>query len=212
MTCNYSQSYLNSQYNQLYEKEYTGTCSEVAITSLVEYYHRKNKDSGRISSIKGFDGTTDSSGAIGVWKDQFYQILDIAIDNEAYDIYDPKGGTWPSKICGIITDYYDVYKKKLEGNRDTTLIKSTIKSYNDSAKPVIGNLTAPNGEGHTIVIAGFYDITVAYRNNTSEKWKSKTYRYYAINDGRKTCLEGDKRIQYVRAEYLDSDITKIVKE
>ena len=208
MTYNYNQADMNGAYLKECGGNYTGTCSEVAITSLVEYYHRKNRDGGRISTIKGSNGKVDTTGSFDIWKKQFFRILDYAIAINAYDLEDPDGGTASSKIDNVVTKYYEANRKDLKGNRDTTFLKSKIESYNEAAKPVLGSLKAPNGSGHSVVIAGYYDIKVEYKKKESAKYKSKVYRYYVINDGWKTCYSGNDRVQYVREEYVKA-IVKI---
>jgi hypothetical protein len=190
--------------------KFEGTCAEVAITSLVEYYHRKNRDGGRLSCVKGKDGKVDLTGDVSVWIYQYLGILSHAIAVDAYDQNDPEGGTITGKMDDIISGYYKGFGKGLRGNIDLTFLESKIESYNEKAKPVIGNLTAPNDDGHSVVIAGYYDIKVEYKKKASDKYKSKVYRYYVINDGWHTCDSGNYRVQYVRDEYLESSLNRMV--
>ena len=53
-----------------------------------------------------------------------------------------------------------------------------------------------------MVIAGYYDIKVRYKDKAKEAYKSKIYRYYTVNDGWKICYKGNYRIQYIRSDYL----------
>ena len=49
-------------------------------------------------------------------------------------------------------------------------------------KPVIGAFHAPNGNRHSVAIAGYYDITVQYKKKKNDtKYASKTTRYYVVN-------------------------------
>lgn len=71
-------------------------------------------------------------------------------------------------------------------------------------KPVLGSFKAPNGDGHSMAIAGYYDITVQYKKKKNDKkYVKETTRYYVVNDGYHLA-RGDKsgRIQYINEKYL----------
>lgn len=196
-TNNYSQTEMNEYYNKYNNKKFRGTCSEVAATILTEYYNRK----GKCVIRKG-----DTKGYIINWKPYFRQYLNIAY----YDlkIYDGEGTT-TNKVQKLFKPFYKANEKSMVGDRDVWFVKDTIESYNKNGKPVLGNFEAPNGDRHSMIIAGYYDITVKYRNKTSESYKYKVYRYYVVNNGWKTWYSGNYRIQYIRAEYLKNGIVKL---
>ena len=131
MTYNYAQGTLNAYYNRIKGSNVDGTCSEVAATSLVEYYNRKKY-------CKILDDTT---GDRVIWQEEFVKFVDIGYDLGIYD----GTGTTTAKIYKLFKPYYIEYNKA-QGNRDVLFIINAIESYNNQAKPVIANLVAPNLE------------------------------------------------------------------
>ena len=71
-------------------------------------------------------------------------------------------------------------------------------------KPVIGAFHAPNGNRHSVAIAGYYDITVQYKKKKNDtKYASKTTRYYVVNDGYHAATGTNSgRVQYISEKYL----------
>lgn len=200
-TNNYSQESFNKKYNSVYGTNYTGTCAETASVSAIEYYYRK-----------GYGGTKGHSDRQLI----FNRVLNQAIQCGAYPAKGNKGGTYNKKLRTAISGYYDYYKVNLDGNYDSSFLRSTVqKSINNKVKPVIGHFHAPNGEGHDMCINGYYDITVCYKKTRkSTTYSSVTYRYYRVNNGwfyapSSDSSMTDERLQYIREEYLIS-ITKIV--
>lgn len=116
--------------------------------------------------------------------------------------------TTRNKFYKVISAYYDIYEKMKDGEYVQSLVAKRIKEYNEKKKPVIGHFTAPNKDGHSMVIVGYYDITVSYQKTKQSKVETKTVRYYVVNDGWSYATSGGERISYVRDTYLKS-ITKI---
>jgi len=182
-TYNYRQQELNEDYKARTGKAVNGTCAQVSLAIMMQYYARKGYINGdtNINLI-------------------YKRLMDISINKGYYS----NGGTQKNLIDNVASEYLKDCGSSLRGNNDILNLKSTIKSYINNKKPVLANVTAPNGEGHAVVIAGVYEITVEYKSKKNDSYKKKTYTYYAVNDGAQTCTSGERRIQYVRAEYIDS--------
>ena len=104
-----------------------------------------------------------------------------------------------------------MYEKSMIGKKYTTSLSDNIERLHKKAVPVIGTFASPSGDWHSMVITGYYDITVVYRTGNKTNYKSTTYRYYTVNNGWKYCSQGDQRIQYIRRSYLKKDITQLEK-
>lgn len=188
---NYNQDTMNKYYNEKKpknQKDISGTCALVAATSVAEYYNRKG-----YTSIKNFSA-----------KQQFVKMVAAGYLTKAFN----GTGTVTGKLPKAFEKYYSSYKIKLSGNNDMFNMDKTIKSYNKNAKPVVGHLKAPSGDAHAVVVIGAYDVTMKYRKKSSEKYKTKTFKYYAICDGWNDCSSGNMRVQYVEAKHLKC-ITKL---
>jgi len=169
------------------------------MTTLVEYYNRKNLDTARILN--------DTKGMQATWRDYFVELVDIAIGLNLIDLED--GGTYRVGSQKILNKFYEKYKKTLTATRYTTQIASKIESYIAAGKPVVVSLDAPNGDAHSVVICGYYDISIRYNDSIGTSHSVASYRYYVINDGWKNGYHTDnERIQYVNSKYV-SDIIRI---
>lgn len=198
-THNFSQSWLNKAYKIEFGIKINGTCSEVAATILSEYYNRKERCV--ISS--------DRKGYQSTWFPYFDKYITIA---SCLGIYKSSGGTDSDRLCIIFEPFYNMYNKSMEGKKYTSNLSDNVDKLHKKAIPVIGTFVAPNKEAHSMVIAGYYDITVVYRTESNTNYKSTTYRYYAVNNGWDSSCKGDKRIQYIRRSYLKHNITQLRKK
>lgn len=111
-------------------------------------------------------------------------------------------GTTNSKLSKVLSAYYDIYKKYLDGEYILTSLNDKISSYNRICKPVIGHFKAPNGDGHDMVIVGYYDIKISYQKYKNSGKYLKTTRFYVVNDGWHYSIGGSGRVQYINAKYL----------
>ena len=202
-TCNYKQSRLNEYYDSKYKEAYggqpaDGTCTEVAITSAVEFLNRM-----KVTSIKNL-----------TYKSCFVNVLYCAKKNGAWVYeYDKeegkwKGGTYNAKTYKIINDYYKMKKEKLFGVYDPTPQYDYIKDRLEAGKSVLGHFEVlkPNGkvDGHCMNINGILYVKVRYRNSSKDSYKSKNVIYYVVNDGWHNCDSGNYRIQYINSKYIDT--------
>ena len=160
----------------------------IAIYVLSEYYNRKERCVIRKGDKKGYQDN---------WKPYFNNYIVVGMTIGIYD----GDGTDSSKVHKLYTPFYNIYKKNMSGDCDSIMLDRTIKSYNSCAKPVVGSFEAPNGDRHSMAILGYYDVEVYYKKGS--KNKLKTYRYYAVNDGHKTCYEGNYRVQYISDKYIE---------
>lgn len=198
-TNNYDQTYLSSGFEITYKTDAPGTCSEVAGTSVAEYYYRK-----------GYGGTLGHSDRQTI----FNRLLLEATECGAYPAHPKNGGTYSSKFKNAMTGYYDYYNVDLKGNYDTLLLKSKIENSLSSYKPLIGNFST-SASSHAMCICGYYDITVRYKKTSgASSYSYITYRYYRVNDGQKSGFvqyenQTNDRLQYIYEGYLTS-ITRIV--
>ena len=188
MTNNYRQSTFNTGFLDEHKRKIKGSCSEVATTIISEYYNRKERCVIRKGDKKGYQDN---------WKPYFNNYIVVGMTIGIYD----GDGTDSSKVHKLYTPFYNIYKKNMSGDCDSIMLDRTIKSYNSCAKPVVGSFEAPNGDRHSMAILGYYDVEVYYKKGS--KNKLKTYRYYAVNDGHKTCYEGNYRVQYISDKYIE---------
>ncbi len=177
-TYNYKQLYMNAVYGKI-----SGSCAEVSATSVAEYYTRK-----------GYAVTLGHKNATDI----FTKMVNYGFITGAYT----GTSTYTSKLKMIYTEYYKGYKKSLTGKYITSGIETHINNYNIYAKPMSISIQAPNGDDHTVTVAGLYDIIVKYKKKKGDAYSTSTYTYYAINDGYKGSTSGDARIQYVRKKYV----------
>lgn len=177
----------------------TGTCSEVAMGSFMEYLNRK--------------------GIVKFKKNKNKKATDIAcmcvvygIKNKLMSKYTGKkagikwDGTKASNVEKIMFGVYnqlgisyspvDLYETGLL--RNTNMLNNTVKYEINRWRPVIGHFTLSDGN-HSMVINGIYYITVK-----APKKKAKTYQYYIVNDGwhDSNSWDADARIQYIRTDYI----------
>lgn len=199
-TNNYKQGELNGYFHSVYGVEVHGTCGFVASTTEIEYYTRKklaetlyHKDFKIIFSTMvnlgfgsgGYHNTNTSKSKKSSSKESL--------------------GISPKNLAPLFTKYYKMHSKNnIKGEYSTSSMKSIINNYIKNQKPVLGSFKAPNGDGHFMAIAGYYDITVQYKNNKRDKkYSTETTRYYVVNDGYNLAT-GSKggRIQYINEKYL----------
>lgn len=187
-TYNYNQRDLNIFYKKEYGAIINGSCSMVASTSAAEYYTRK-----------GFAKTLNSSK----YKNIFSSMVLIGFGTGAYN----GESTQYSKLHQVIGTYYNSYGKSGYGKYVTTKVGDEITAYNKKQRPVVGHFQAPNKDAHAMLIVGYYDVTVNYKKTKDSKPESMTVRYYAVNDGWNNATSGEKRISYIRSDYLKNGIT-----
>lgn len=180
-TYNYEQKKLNESHPQ----KITGTCSEVSATEIAEYYTRMKY---------AVTLTHKQRNTI------FYKMMGFASLCGAYNGKE----SIVNKLPKLYTRYYYAYKKYLRGCLSVRNFRGLIERFHKRGRPVAANLHAPSGEAHTVTVCGYYDVIVKYKKYNAKSYQTKEMRYYAINDGWKTATEGDKRVQYVREEYMDS--------
>lgn len=166
-TKNFSQSYLNSYYKQLTGIDVDGSCSIVAIMSVIEYYDRvKNQID------------------IGTPEDAFVVIMKIAIENKWTDSHKKDGGTSDTKRDNIMTASFKYYGSKNEGNNDYFDLYDKIKSEVGSNRPSVFSII-----GHSMVAAGYRRYKVQYTNTSGALWWKKTVTkteyvdFVIVNDG-----------------------------
>ena len=200
-TTNISQGWMNAKYKKEYPKQakLTGTCSEISATILTEYYNRKKRcvilpSAGRMQQewFKPFANYIETAKSLGIYP----------ADSDGGTCYEYR----------MTTPFYKKYNKSMKSIHYTKNVSDKIEELHNKAIPVIGGFTAPNGDGHSMVIAGYYDITVKYKKKGKNTYSYITYRYYTVNDGWQHCTEGNKRIQYVRRQYLDKSIYQIASK
>ena len=188
MTYNYNQDSLNAYYKSEYGSIVKGTCSMVAGTSIAEYYTRNNY-------------------ATTLKKSQFGKIFcSLVLLGYGTGIYDGTT-TRSSKVYKVIDAYYKIYNRYGYGKYASSNVAAKIESYNRNKKPVIGHFKAPNGEGHAMVIMGYYEVTIEYKKKKNSATQTEKIRYYAVNDGWNLCYSGDARVSYIRDSYLKNGIT-----
>lgn len=180
-TYNYEQKKLNESHPQ----KITGTCSEVSATEIAEYYTRMKY---------AVTLTHKQRNTI------FYKMMGFASLCGAYNGKE----SIVNKLPKLYTRYYYAYKKYLRGCLSVRNFRGLIERFHKRGRPVAANLHAPSGEAHTVTVCGYYDVIVKYKKYNTKSYQTTEMRYYAINDGWKTATEGDKRVQYVREEYMDS--------
>ena len=198
---NYSQSDLNAFYYSYKKKKVNGTCAEVAMTILSEYYNYKQY-------CEILEKTKKNKRSISYWQIYFCDYIDLATKEKYFPAREEKGGT-KLGYYHVFKLFYDMFGKKVEGKASYAtksemkeLIKHILK-YNN--RPLIGDFFASeedDAEGHTMVIVGLYTITITYKLNG--KTYSYNVDYYVVNNGGNNCEEGNKRIQYIRTTYLYS--------
>ena len=172
----------------MYGSTVTGTCSMVAGTSLAEYYTRK-----------GYSRTLGNSKYNRI----FTSMVQMGYGSGAYT----GRSTTDNKFHKVISAYYQSYEKNVRGDFENFFVDNYVASYNQNAKPVVGHFHS--GTGHSMVIAGYYDITVKYQKTKNSRMQTKTTRYYAVNNGWTYSTAGDARISYINSKYLKS-ITRII--
>ena len=166
-----------------------GTCSIVAGTSMAEYYTRK-----------GYAKTLGHSS----YKKIFTSMVQMGYGSGAYN----GTTTADSKFYKVLSAYYKSYKKNKYGYFIRDSVDYFVEANNKNAKPVVGHFHT-TGTGHSMVIAGYYDVTVKYQKTKNSRMQTKTIRYYAVNDGWTNSTSGDARISYIDSKYLKS-ITRIM--
>lgn len=181
-TYNYDQEKLNNAYPI---HTITGTCAEVSATEIAEYYTRMK-----------YAVTFNHKQRNTI----FYQMVGFAALCGAYNGKE----TNVSKLPKLYTRYYYAYQKYIQGHPKKWRMREFIEEYHKRGRPVAANIFAPSGEGHAVTVCGYYDVMVKYKKYNSKSYETKEMRYYAINDGWKDATEGDKRVQYVSEDYVDS--------
>lgn len=115
-----------------------------------------------------------------------------------------RGSISSKNLASLITTYYKMQKKSIIGDYSVSSLKYTVSRYNRNEKPMIGYFKASSESKHFMVIAGYYDITVEYKNKKSDKkYSTEKKRCYIVNDGYHFA-RGTKsgRVQYINEEYL----------
>ena len=187
---NFDQTDLNKHYNfSPRSNTVDGTCSEVAMVSLIEYYNRKGYMSGTYS---GYYAT-------------FRSLMEKAYDNKAFPNATTDGvdhGTLNNLCYKVINSYYkDKYNKNVSAQYKESDLYNTIIKYNNNAKPVLGHFSY-NNSGHCMIITGVYKVTVKYKTLGISRTAEKVY--YSVCDGWKLSQSGGERVQYIEKERLDA--------
>lgn len=157
-TQNYSQTQLNTYYKNATGTAVSGTCSEVATTSLIEFY----------KELESF--TTNSS-----YKDTFVDILTMALEKGYYAVGE---GTTQTKLDSLVTQSFALYGSSHKGNNDYTYLYSTIcDKVADEGVPVLFSIV-----NHTMVGCGYITYTTTY-TTSSGKTKTATDNFVIVNDG-----------------------------
>ena len=187
-TYNYSQTKLNKYYKKEYGVNISGTCSMVASTSVAEYYTRKNyaKTLGRFKTNQLFSSLVLMGFGTGAYTGN---------------------STKYALLYNVINKFYNTYNKTNYGKYITENVKKEVNAYNRRNRPVVGHFRAPNGEGHAMVIAGYYEVTITYQKKKNGTKGKKVIGYYAVNDGWNECTSGNRVLSYVRSDYLKNGIT-----
>ena len=195
-TNNYSQSTFNKNFNEKYGTEFSGTCCEVAATSVIEYYYRK-----------GYGGTIGHNDRQTI----FNVVLNEAFECGAFPSNEgDMEGTYNYLLKTAISGFYEYYGLKFTGKYYSSSVESRVEDALSSYKPVVGHFYAPNGDGHSMCINGYYDITLKYKfNEDSTSYSYLTWRYYRVNDGWRDGFSSDSsqtgpRLQYIFEDYLDA--------
>lgn len=189
---NYNQKWLNWYYNKCRKANIDGSCTEVAGTSLQEYYTRKKYA---------------KTYAIGDYRNAFTKLVDLGIKNGAYN----KKSTQNGLAKNILTDYYRYFKRPLIGGFMTKNLYNRVKAKNATGKPVIGHFRV-GAEGHSMIIIGCYKYEYYVQATKKNSSKVKATKYvYAVCDGWHDCAKGDERVAYIFADYLKS-ITELVNK
>lgn len=175
-TKNYSQSKLNSYYKSVTGDTVSGTCSEVATLSLIEFY----------SELEEF--FTNSS-----YQDTFVDILTIALNEGYYTVDD---GTQQTKLDSLVTDSFSFYGSSNEGNNDYFNLYSTICEKVDEGVPVLFDIT-----GHTMVACGYVTYTTTYTKSNG-KTKTVTDDFVIVNDG----WSNDRQYSYFPEALISTNI------
>lgn len=213
---NYSQTTLNNHYNKTYKKgktNYTGTCSEVAISIATDLVLRKDKN-------KKLDTTQI-----------FTNVLNIAIKNNWFPYYPASEDSGPSgtlvkninKIYSAVIKSYGIKNTvKYSSSNGFGLLKESI----ERGYPAVISLPS-----HTVVGVGYqeytYDYTVAITYRilwwTITKYESRTFtRGYAailngwyynnntwIKNGKSSVAQQDKIMTYLTDYDLNNNFRVI---
>lgn len=157
-TQNYSQTTLNNYYKTETGTAVSGTCSEVAATSLIEFY-------------KGVDNFTTNADH----RDTFVDILDMALDKGYYSVED---GTAQNKLDSLVTKSFGLYGSSNKGNNDYfNIYKTLCEKVRDDDVPVLFSII-----GHTMVGCGYVTYTTTY-TTSSGATKTATDNFIIVNDG-----------------------------
>lgn len=181
---NYSQATLNRNYYNSHKKEINGTCSWVAATSISEWFNRKGYAKiGAFSRDKIFAEWIQVAKKEGAYVKNEYSLN--------------------AKVPNAYTAFYKKKNVKLTGERNTSGLMKKINSYNKNNRPVHGNLKAPNGDGHAVVVLATYNVKVKFTNKKNGISKTTDYTFYAICDGWNNATYGDAtRVSYVCSDFL----------
>lgn len=156
-TSNYCQTYLNSYYKTTTGTAVEGTCSEVAATSLIEFY----------SDLDGF--TTNSS-----FEDTFVDIVNIALAEGYYEVGE---GTSQTELDNLLEDSFEYYGSSNGADNDYFNLYKTICSKVNSGVPVLFSII-----GHTMVACGYVTYTTTY-TSSKNKETTATDNFIIVNDG-----------------------------
>ncbi len=152
---NYSQSTLNASFLKSTGTTVSGTCSEVAVTSLIEYY----------ATLEGF--TTHDS-----YEDTFADIMQLAMDK---GYWKEDVGTYQTKLDSLVTDAFALYGVSHKGNNDYYNLYKTICSSVDSGVPVLFNIP-----DHTMVACGYVSLSVSYYKKSSSTSTTATEEDFVL--------------------------------
>lgn len=163
---NASQYALNSAYYKQRDLEVTGTCANVAVAILIDYYNRSGKLGRRYNLTI---------------EDWFIKTMDIGLAN---NLTTPTDGTYISKVDQIVTKVLNSVNEDFSGNNDYYYIKASIRSVSKDKAPIILHIP-----GHSTVAKGYvtYEVKVneRYWSWFSYKWRTvtKTVEFAVISEG-----------------------------
>lgn len=152
---NHNQTDLNRVYNSNHEDEIEGTCSLVAIATVVEYFGL----------------------AYSQIPEDIHQIY-ARVVYTAYNHGFKGSGTNPTKIDNILTDTFAYYGVPYKGNNDYFNKKETIVNQINVNRPVIlsMNFQEPYGS-HTVVVFGYKTYEIKYKTFFNITIKEKITMY-----------------------------------
>lgn len=161
-TKNLSQSALNDYYYAKKQQRPNGTCSVVAVTSVIEYC-------SRVLNAFDIESTIEET---------YVNILDTGIKKGHTSL---TSGTSQGTIDNLLEDAFKLYGCNYKADNDYFGLYDHMKTEIDAKRPVIFSI--PN---HSTVCKGYaeYKVEYSYRN-WQQKWikKTATEKFFVVDDG-----------------------------